>query len=169
MSRPDVKAVINIVEGMLNMPVWQDTFMLKRAHARLLNKLSDFKDKQSRMRANPVNVCERIPVFVEVYQNNLGIITLSRIVTTIGDSAFGKNVYSSYRIAKISAENEKRHQKFIAFVEVDVLPDKIQDGVLAPGKIALADGAILISNIRGAWFRDAYYKFDFSKKLFVKA
>lgn len=168
MARPDVKVIVGIVENMLKMPVWHDTFMLRRAHSRILSKLNEFKDKQDLISSAKVSRCERVPLFVEIYQNNLGIITLSRILTSLGDSAFGKNIYSSYRLAKISAESQQKNQKYIAFVEVMVLPNCIKEVSSDSSRVELTDGAISLSNVKGAYFRGVYYRFDLHKKMFIR-
>lgn len=161
-----VHKVIHAVESLLSKSVWKDTFLLRWAHGRIDEKLTGLKESEKNNQATDQSKVERVSVFVEIYQKDLGIITLSRVISSIGDRAFGKNVYRSHADGKKSAEMSQRTQKNIAFIEIKVMPDKV---IGSDADIKLAQRAISINNVIGAWFRDVYYNFDVNKRMFIRA
>lgn len=159
--------VIHIVESMLSKPVWQETFLLRWAHDRIEDKLNNYREADLDTAPQYHESTNRVPVFVEIYQKDLGIITLSRVISSLGDRAFGRNVFKSYEFARSNSEQNQRLQKNIAYIEVLVIAEKIESES-SDGAIKLAAGSILQSNVKGAWFRDVYYEYDHSKRMFVR-
>lgn len=160
-----VDKVISAVEAMLNKRVWKDTFLLRWAHNRIEGRLKDLKDSEKALISGENFKLERVSIFVEIYQKDLGIITLSRVISSLGDRAFGKNIYKTHSEGKKTAECAQRVQKNIAFIEVVVMPDKLAE---KNGELHLLQGAIDIKNVKGVWFRDIYYLFDVNKRMFVR-
>ena len=168
MTSSKVERVIVLVESMLCKPVWKETFLLRWAHDRIEGRLNSLREVEVSDLSEEYVSDNRESVFVEIYQKDLGIITLSKVISSLGDRAFAKNIYHSYTAAKNIAEVNQRLQRYIAYIEIKVLSEKIiQD---SPGdKVTLDSGAIVIDNIKGAWFRDTYYMFDGSRRMFVRS
>ena len=169
MSSARVDRVVSLVKALLAKDVWEKAFILRMSKDKIEKKLTDLIDS-SVDNDEPKSDTEvaRTMVYIEIYQKDLGIITLSKVLSSLGDRAFGRNVFNSLDQAKLSASTSQRFQKNIALIEVEVMTDKVincNEGV----DVRLAPGSILISNVKGAWFREVYYKFDVSRKMFIRA
>ena len=169
MSSVRVDRVVTLVKSLLAKDVWERAFILRISKNKIEKKLTDLiNSKEDFVSPSDVSEVARTVVYVEIYQKDLGIITLSKVLASLGDRAFGRNIFKSLDQAKFSASTSQRFQKNIALIEVEVMADKVincKEGY----DIRLAPGSILISNVKGAWFREVYYKFDASRKMFMRS
>lgn len=166
MASQKIEKIVHLLEKMLQNQVWQETFLLRWASNNISSKIDKIRSLEDQASPDVQDLDVRVPVFVEIYQKDLGIITLSRVLPSLGDRAYGKNVCLSYDQAKQMADNCQRLQKHIAFIEVSVLENKVMHS--NDGRISLAEGSITMQNVKGAWFRDVYYTFDYSKRMFLR-
>ena len=168
MSSARVDRVVLLVKSLLANRVWEKAFLLRRSKDRIEKKLAALIDSNKDVPGySDASDVSRTLVYIEVYQKDLGIITLSRVLSSLGDRAFGRNVFQSLEQAKLAAFTSQRFQKNIALIEVEVMSEKVIN-FNEVGDIKLAPGSIFISNVKGAWFREVYYKFDASRKMFIR-
>lgn len=164
------QSFLKTLESMLSHPVWKkDKFLLRWAHDRIESSVKNLRYSVDKVVSEDSDsVVQNVSVFVEIYQKDLGIITLSRALSSLGGNAFSKNIYRSYDSAKTAAELNQRDQRHMAFIELNVLEENVKDHHECLDKVLLSEGSISTKNVKGAWFRGVFYNYNKSNGLFVR-